>query len=82
MQGDSGEEYGGPGWHPRRWAATSAPLTSSPPPPVGANSAITLSRMFSATSAGIAPSLVLSFIGAQVLGAALAPAAIKVVYPG
>src|SRR6516164_9385960 len=47
-----------------------------------ANPAITIGRMFSDTFAGIAPSSVPSFIGAQVIGAAFAVAAIKALYPG
>ena len=46
-----------------------------------ANPAITVGRMFSDTFAGIAPSSVPSFIGAQVLGGALAIAIIKALYP-
>jgi arsenate reductase len=46
-----------------------------------ANPAITIGRMFSDTFAGIAPGSVLSFIGAQVIGGALAVAIIKVLYP-
>jgi glycerol uptake facilitator-like aquaporin len=46
-----------------------------------ANPAITIGRMFSDTFAGIAPGSVLSFIGAQVVGGALAVAAIKALYP-
>ncbi len=46
-----------------------------------ANPAITIGRMFSATFAGIAPGSVLSFIGAQVIGGALAVAIIKALYP-
>jgi arsenate reductase len=46
-----------------------------------ANPAITIGRMFSATFAGIAPDSVLSFIGAQIIGAALAVAVIKTLYP-
>jgi glycerol uptake facilitator-like aquaporin len=47
-----------------------------------ANPAITVGRMFSATFAGIAPSSVLAFIAAQVIGGALAVGVIKVLYPG
>ncbi len=47
-----------------------------------ANPAITVGRMFSATFAGIAPSSVLSFIVAQVIGGALAVAVIRALYPG
>ena len=46
-----------------------------------ANPAITIGRMFSDTFAGIAPGSVLSFIGAQIVGGALAVAIIKVLYP-
>jgi glycerol uptake facilitator-like aquaporin len=46
-----------------------------------ANPAITIGRMFSDTFAGIAPSSVLSFIGAQVIGGVLAVAIIKALYP-
>jgi glycerol uptake facilitator-like aquaporin len=46
-----------------------------------ANPAITIGRMFSDTFAGIAPSSVPSFIGAQIVGGALAVVAIKVLYP-
>jgi glycerol uptake facilitator-like aquaporin len=46
-----------------------------------ANPAITIGRMFSDTFAGIAPSSVLSFIGAQVVGGALAVGIIKALYP-
>jgi glycerol uptake facilitator-like aquaporin len=46
-----------------------------------ANPAITIGRMFSATFAGIAPSSVPSFIGAQVIGGILAAGVIKVLYP-
>jgi len=46
-----------------------------------ANPAITVGRMFSATFAGIAPSSVPSFIGAQVIGGALAVAVIMALYP-
>jgi glycerol uptake facilitator-like aquaporin len=47
-----------------------------------ANPAITIGRMFSATFAGIAPASAPSFIGAQVIGGALAVAVIRVLYPG
>jgi len=47
-----------------------------------ANPAITLGRMFSDTFAGIAPSSVTSFIGAQILGGALAVGVIRLLYPG
>ena len=46
-----------------------------------ANPAITIGRMFSDTFAGIAPGSVLSFIGAQIIGGALAVAVIKALYP-
>jgi arsenate reductase len=46
-----------------------------------ANPAITIGRMFSNTFAGIAPSSVPSFIGAQVTGGVLAVVVIKVLYP-
>ena len=46
-----------------------------------ANPAITIGRMFSDSFAGIAPSSVLSFIGAQVAGGVLAVGAIKALYP-
>ena len=46
-----------------------------------ANPAITIGRMFSATFAGIAPSSVPPFIGAQVLGGILAAGVIKALYP-
>ena len=46
-----------------------------------ANPAITIGRMFSDTFAGIAPASVLSFIGAQIIGGALAVAVIKTLYP-
>jgi arsenate reductase len=46
-----------------------------------ANPAITIGRMFSNTFAGIAPSSVPSFIGAQIIGGALAIAVIKALYP-
>jgi glycerol uptake facilitator-like aquaporin len=46
-----------------------------------ANPAITVGRMFSDTFAGIAPSSVLSFIGAQIVGGALAVGVIKALYP-
>jgi arsenate reductase len=47
-----------------------------------ANPAITVGRMFSDTFAGIAPASVPVFIGAQVIGGALAIALIKTLYPG
>jgi glycerol uptake facilitator-like aquaporin len=46
-----------------------------------ANPAITIGRMFSGTFAGIAPGSVLSFIGAQVTGGALAVTVIRALYP-
>src|SRR5690349_105566 len=46
-----------------------------------ANPAITIGRMFSDTFAGIAPSSVPSFIGAQIIGGALAVAIVKTLYP-
>jgi len=46
-----------------------------------ANPAITVGRMFSNTFAGIAPSSVPSFIGAQIVGGALAWVVIRVLYP-
>jgi glycerol uptake facilitator-like aquaporin len=46
-----------------------------------ANPAITIGRMFSDTFAGIAPGSVPGFIGAQVIGGALAVAVIKTLYP-
>jgi glycerol uptake facilitator-like aquaporin len=46
-----------------------------------ANPAITIGRMFSNTFAGIAPSSVLSFIAAQILGGILAAGIIKALYP-
>jgi arsenate reductase len=46
-----------------------------------ANPAITIGRMFSDTFAGIDPGSVPSFIGAQVIGGALAVALIKALYP-
>jgi glycerol uptake facilitator-like aquaporin len=47
-----------------------------------ANPAITIGRMFSATFAGIAPSSAPAYIGAQVIGCALAIGVIKALYPG
>jgi arsenate reductase len=47
-----------------------------------ANPAIAVGRMFSDTFAGIAPSSVPSFIAAEIVGGALAIAAIKMLYPG
>jgi hypothetical protein len=46
-----------------------------------ANPAISIGRMFSDTFAGIAPSSVPSFIGAQTIGGALAVLVIKALYP-
>jgi arsenate reductase len=46
-----------------------------------ANPAITLGRMFSNTFAGIAPSSVPAFIGAQVVGGIVALVAVKALYP-
>jgi glycerol uptake facilitator-like aquaporin len=46
-----------------------------------ANPAITIGRMFSDSFAGIAPSSAPSFIGAQVLGGALAVVVIRALYP-
>jgi glycerol uptake facilitator-like aquaporin len=46
-----------------------------------ANPAITIGRMFSATFAGIAPASVPAFIAAQIVGAALAVAVVRIVYP-
>lgn len=46
-----------------------------------ANPAITIGRMFSDTFAGIAPTSVLPFIGAQLVGAALGYAAVRVLFP-
>jgi len=46
-----------------------------------ANPAITIGRMFSNTFAGIAPSSVLPFIAAQILGGIVAVGAIKALYP-
>ena len=46
-----------------------------------ANPAITIGRTFSDTFAGIAPSSVLPFIAAQILGGIVAVAIIKVIYP-
>ncbi len=47
-----------------------------------ANPAIAIGRMFSNTFAGIAPSSVPAFIGAEVIGGALAFVVVKVLYPG
>jgi arsenate reductase len=46
-----------------------------------ANPAITIGRMFSNTFAGIAPSSVPSFIGAQILGGVVAIGVIRALYP-
>ncbi len=46
-----------------------------------ANPAITLGRMFSDTFAGIAPSSVLPFVAAQIVGGALAVVVIRALYP-
>ena len=46
-----------------------------------ANPAITIGRVFSDTFAGIAPSSVLPFIAAQILGGVVAVGVIKVLYP-
>jgi glycerol uptake facilitator-like aquaporin len=46
-----------------------------------ANPAITVGRMFSNTFAGIAPSSVPSFIGAQIVGGIVAVGVIKALYP-
>ncbi len=47
-----------------------------------ANPAITVGRMFSNTFAGIAPSSVPSFVGAQIVGGVVAFIVIKALYPG
>ncbi len=47
-----------------------------------ANPAITIGRMFSDTFAGIAPAAVPGFIGAQLIGGAIALAVILALYPG
>jgi glycerol uptake facilitator-like aquaporin len=47
-----------------------------------ANPAVTIGRMFSATFAGIAPSSVAAFIGAQLTGGVLAIGVISALYPG
>lgn len=47
-----------------------------------ANPAIAVGRMFSNTFAGIAPSSVPAFIGAEVVGGALAFGVVKALYPG
>ncbi len=46
-----------------------------------ANPAITIGRMFTDTFAGIAPSSVPAFIGAQIVGGAVAAGLIKALYP-
>jgi arsenate reductase len=46
-----------------------------------ANPAISIGRMFSDTFAGIAPSSVPSFIGAQIIGGALAVGITRILYP-
>jgi glycerol uptake facilitator-like aquaporin len=46
-----------------------------------ANPAVTVARVLSNTFAGIAPSSVLGFIGAQLVGAALAVGVIRLLYP-
>jgi glycerol uptake facilitator-like aquaporin len=46
-----------------------------------ANPTITIGRMFSDTFAGIAPSSVPSFIGAQIIGGIVAVVVIKALYP-
>jgi arsenate reductase len=46
-----------------------------------ANPAITIGRMFSDTFAGIAPASVLPFIAAQLIGAALGWAAVRIFFP-
>jgi arsenate reductase len=46
-----------------------------------ANPAITIGRMFSNSFAGIAPSSAPAYIGAQIIGGALAVAVIKALYP-
>jgi glycerol uptake facilitator-like aquaporin len=47
-----------------------------------ANPAIAVGRMFSNTFAGIAPSSVPAFVGAEVIGGVLAFGLVKVLYPG
>jgi glycerol uptake facilitator-like aquaporin len=47
-----------------------------------ANPAITIGRMFSNSFAGIAPSSVVPFIGAQLVGAVLAITLIRLLFPG
>ena len=46
-----------------------------------ANPAISVGRMFSDTFAGIAPASVPAFVAAQLVGGALAYAAVRVLYP-
>ena len=46
-----------------------------------ANPAITIGRMFSDTFAGIAPASALPFIGAQIVGAALGFATVRLLFP-
>jgi len=46
-----------------------------------ANPAVTIARMFSNTFAGIAPGSVPAFLGFQVLGGAVAVAALRILYP-
>ncbi|MGI8527980.1 MAG: aquaporin [Geodermatophilaceae bacterium] len=46
-----------------------------------ANPAVTISRMFSDTFAGIAPSSVAMFVGMQLVGGALAYGLVRVLYP-
>ena len=46
-----------------------------------ANPAVTVARMFSDTLAGIAPSSVLPFIGAQLVGGAMAALLVRMLYP-
>ena len=64
-----------------RSARISARRTSSPPPPASPTRRSPSGRMFSDTFAGIAPSSVPAFIGAQVIGGALAVAVIRALYP-
>ena len=47
-----------------------------------ANPAVTVARIFSDTFAGIAPGSVLMFVLMQVIGGALAWAAVRLLYPG
>jgi glycerol uptake facilitator-like aquaporin len=46
-----------------------------------ANPAITIGRMFTDTFAGIAPASALPFIGAQLVGAAVGLAAVRLLFP-